>query len=321
MIRVIIVMLVFLSSYFTIFSASATDGCNFTDGQITLSVPKMALPADTPDGIVLYSSPKMTKRIICESLPGISRDFVQVTTTSDFNSFLNINNGIRFTIYVDGYAYNRPGSHILGYTSSSGGGNDKLTKDVSIWYDIRVDSSKGKIPVEGTLLSGGFESLYITIGNNFTRPRGIISLFTPDITYIPCTMNVSVAPDIIDFGAIKSSDLEKGKTIQKTFSTLIQKSKGCSLAVSAPFGINMYFEPTSSVINADGSLKLNEGLGLSIADSTGRAIAFNTAQKIDDVKVDSILKNYFRASLHKVSGQDIKTGSFSADVVVRLSYY
>ncbi|EED9465037.1 fimbrial protein, partial [Salmonella enterica subsp. enterica] len=44
-------------------------------------------------------------------------------------------------------------------------------------------------------------------------------------------------------------------------------------------------------------------------------------QKIDDVKVDSILKNDFRASLHKVSGQDIKTGPFSADVVVRLSYY
>ncbi|EOB6051131.1 hypothetical protein ACHZNU_004604 [Salmonella enterica] len=60
---------------------------------------------------------------------------------------------------------------------------------------------------------------------------------------------------------------------------------------------------------------------MSIADSTGKAIAFNTAQKIDDVKVDSILKNDFKANIHKVSGQDISTGSFSADVVVRLSYY
>lgn len=162
---------------------------------------------------------------------------------------------------------------------------------------------------------------FVTIHNRYDLPRGVISLYTPNITYIPCTMNVSVSPETIDFGAVRSGDLEKGVKLQKAFSTLIKKSKGCSMAVSAPFGINMYFEPTNPVINADGSLKLIDGVGLSIADSTGKAIAFNTAQKIDDVKVDSILKNDFKANIHKVSGQDISTGSFSADVVVRLSYY
>ncbi len=320
-IRTTILLLILFCGNFISLPARAAEGCSFDGGYVTLAVPKMAIPADTPDGTILYSSPRMTKRLNCESPPGISRSIVQIITTADYNRFLSMTNGIRFTVYVDGYAFNSQGTHILGYTSSSGNGNDQFSKNLSISYDIRVDKSKGSIPAQGTMLSGGFESLYAMLAGSYNRPRGVISLYTPDITYIPCTMNVSVSPETIDFGAVKSGDLEKGVKLQRAFSTLIKKNKGCSMAVSAPFGINMYFEPTNPVINTDGSLKLNGGVGLSIADSTGRAIAFNAAQKIDDVKVESILKNDFKASLHKVSGQDIKTGPFSADVVVRLSYY
>ncbi|EDU9604352.1 fimbrial protein [Salmonella enterica subsp. enterica] len=321
MVKGLMVLFVFLGSYFNVFYVRAADGCNFQEGPLTLIVPKMTIPADTPDGTVLYTSPRMTRKLICESLPGISRDYVSVSTTADFNSYLSINNGIRFSIFIDGYEYSGPGSNIIGYTSSSGGGNDIFSKDISIWYVISVDSSKGKIPTEGSQLSGSFQSIYVTIASDFSRPRGVISLHTPDITYIPCSMDVSVTPETIDFGAIKSSDLEKGKNIQKTFSTLIRKSKGCMQTASTPFGINMFFEPTSSAINPDGSLSLNNGTGLTISDSAGKNIAFNTAQKIDDVKVDSVLKNYFKAKLQKIAGQDIKTGPFSADVVVKLNYY
>ncbi|EED3619803.1 fimbrial protein [Salmonella enterica subsp. enterica serovar Newport] len=319
MFRILMLLLVWGGGYFTVFPASAANGCTFADGsEIKITVPQMALPADTPDGTVLYSSPKITKRIKCEST---TRNYVTLSTTADFNAFLNLRNGIRFTLYVDGVAFDHAKVQHMGYTSSDGTGIDKFIKDVSISYDIRVDSSRGKIPVSGTLLSGGFQSIFVLLQENYTIPRGIISLYTPNITYIPCTMKVSVSPETIDFGAVKSNDLEKGVKLQKSFSTLIKKSKSCLSGVTAPFGINMYFEPTNPVINADGSLKLNDGVGLSITDSAGKDIAFNQAQKIDDVKVDSILKNDFRASLHKVSGQDIKTGPFSADIVVRLSYY
>ncbi|EID9807359.1 fimbrial protein [Salmonella enterica] len=321
MFRILMLLLVWGGGYVTVFSASAATGCTFADGdEISINVPQMALPADTPDGTVLYVSPKITKRIECESS---AWNYVTLSTTADFNAFLNQRNGIQFTVYVDGVAFDQAKTHVIGYTTldNDNTGSYKFIKDVSISYEIKVDSSKGKIPVSGTLLSGGFQSIFVLLQENYGAHRGIISLYTPNITYIPCTMAVSVSPETIDFGAVKSSDLEKGVKLQKTFSTLIKKSKGCSVAVSAPFGINMYFEPTNPVINVDGSLKLNDGVGLSIADSTGRAIAFNTAQKIDDVKVDSILKNDFRANIHKVSGQDISIGPFSADVVVRLSYY
>lgn len=319
MLRIIMLFFVFCGGCFTVFSAFSAS-CGFAGGNIQLSIPQMAIPADTPDGTVLYTSPKMTKRLNCEVGFYSSNAYpINVFTTASFNDFTTQNNGVKFTVYIDGVPYNREMKQVLGY--SSVGNWPVFTKDISIWFDIRVDSSKGKIPISGTLLSGYFESLYFMIGADYGNARGVIGLSTPRITYIPCTMNISISPDTIDFGAVKSSDLEKGTKLQRRFSTLIKKSKGCTLAVSAPFGINMYFEPTSTAINTDGSLNLNNGLGLSISDASGKNIAYNTAWKIDDVKVDSILKNNFSANLQKISGQDIKTGPFSADVVVRMNYY
>ncbi|ROW34571.1 fimbrial protein [Citrobacter europaeus] len=320
MLRVIMLLFIFGGGYFMMLPAYAT-GCNFDGGNyLDLTVPQMAIPADTPDGTVLYTSPKITKKVSCDK--GIYSDFptpVVVATTADYNAFLNVRNGVKLTVYVDGIAYDNPMSQTIGYTST--GYNPSFSKDISIWFDVKVDRSMGKIPVSGTYLSGGFQSLFVMIQSNFSASRGVISLYTPNITYIPCLMDVSVIPDTIDFGTVKISDMEKGMKLQRKFTTLIKKSKGCTIAVSAPFGINMYFDPATPVMNADGSLNLNNGLGLSISDTFGKYVPYNTAWKIDDVKVDSILKNYFTANLQKVSGQDVKTGPFSADVVVRLNYY
>ncbi|KAF1366861.1 fimbrial protein [Yokenella regensburgei] len=323
MLRIILLLFVFGDGYLTIFPANAATaiGCNFDGGNfLDLNVPQMAIPADTPDGTVLYTSPKITKKVSCEN--GIYSDIatpVMITTTADYNNFLAVKNGVKLTVYIDGVVYDNPMDQIIGYTST--GYYPSFSKNISIWFDVKVDRSKGNIPVSGTFLSGGFQSLFVMLQWKYGNSRGVISLYTPNITYIPCTMDVSVIPDTIDFGTVKMSDMEKGMRLQRKFTTLIKKSKGCTIAVSAPFGINIYFDPATPVINADGSLNLNNGLGLSISDTSGKYIPYNSAWKIDDVKVDSILKNYFTANLQKVSGQDVKTGPFSADVVVRLNYY
>ncbi|POT25427.1 fimbrial protein [Citrobacter freundii] len=322
MLRVIMLLLIFGGGYLTMFPARAAlpptgASCGFDGGgQLNISIPKMAIPADTPNGTVLYTSPKITRRIHCEANV---RTRIVIATTADYNALLSLRNGVKLTIYIDGVAYDKPGTRDLGYTTY--GPNATFDKEVSIWSEVKVDSSMGQIPVTGTLLSGGFQSLYVMPYFDYSAPRGIMNLYTPNITYIPCTMDVSVIPDTIDFGAVKASDMEKGMRLQRKFTTLIKKNKGCTMAYSAPFGINMYFDPATPVINADGSLNLNNGLGLSISDTSGKYVPYNTAWKIDDVKVDSILKNYFTANLQKVSGQDVKTGPFSADVVVRLNYY
>lgn len=318
MLRIFMLFFVFFGSYFTLFSARA-DNCYFSGGDIQLNVPQLSIPADTPNGTVLYTSPKITKKAICNVDYSSIPNTVNLVTTGDFNAFLAQNNGVKFSLYIDGVIYDKQTTQVLGNVPS--GANKSFSKDISIWFDIKVDTNKGKIPVSGTYLSGGFESVYLMLGSRWSVPRGIMALFTPNITYIPCMMAISVNPDTIDFGAMKSSDLDKGMKFQRRFTTLIQKNKGCTIAVSAPFGINMYFEPTVSTLNTDGSLDLNNGLGLSIADTSGKYVPYNTAWKINDVKVESVLKNNFTANLQKISGQDVKTGPFSADVVVRIDYY
>lgn len=318
MIRVLILFIVIGGGYFTLFPARA-DGCYFSGGNVSLGVPEMSIPADTPNGTVLYTSPKITKKVTCDLSYSPKPTSINFVTTADFNKFTSQNNGVKFTLYIDGVPYDKQMTQSIG--SLSAGFWQAFSKDVSIWFDIKVDTSKGNIPSSGTYLSGGFESVYLIQGTNYGLPKGIISLSTPNITYIPCMMAISLNPDTIDFGAVKASDLNKGIDIQRRFTTLIQKNKGCTSTVNTPFSINMYFEPTASILNADGSLNLNNGLGLSISDISGKYVPYNTAWKLNDVRVDSVIKSNFTAHLKKISGQDVKTGPFSADVVVRINYY
>lgn len=321
MLRTIILLLAYMGGFFTVFSAGAIGLCKFEGGDyLNLAVPQMSIPADTPDGTILYSSPKMMKKVNCENTTYFANPGnVVAITTADFNEFLNKRNGIKFSLFINDVKFERGTSLVLGQLPA--GWNTKFNKDIYVWFDVKVDSSMGKIPVSGTYLSGGYESVYVMSEGSYSSRRGVISIQTPDITFIPCVMDISVTPDTIDFNKISVSDLDKGIKIKRSFSTLIQKSKGCTSNSSSSFSLNMFFEPVNPVINADGSLSLNNGLGLSVLESNGTAVAYNSALKVDNIKVGSILKKDFTASLQKISGQDIKTGPFSADVVVRLNYY
>lgn len=324
MLRIIMLLFVFNGGYLTVFQAKAAEGCRFEGGDPTLGVPQMEIAANTPDGTVLYISPKITKRLICPTYSGtpvLTNVPILGQVTNEYKQLSTQLNGVKFNIHIDGYSFDdKAGSLYIGRTSSHNG-VEEYNKDVTLWFDVSVDSSRGKIPISGTVLSGTYKSLQITLGTSTNISMAFINLKTPQITYIPCAMKLSISPDTIDFGLIKNSELAKGVKLQRKFSTSIQKSAGCSAYGAVPFHINMYFEPTNSVINADGSLSLNNGLGLTISDASGKDINYNTIWKINDVTGDLGVKNYFTANLHKVSGQDIKTGPFSADVVVRLSYY
>ncbi|ENE2092007.1 fimbrial protein [Salmonella enterica] len=317
MLRPVLFLFALSCGYASMSSAHAAEGCviNGSPLNIFLPVPKMAIPADTPDGTVLYTSPKQSINLNCSST-GRGK-YVSVVTTDDFNKYLSQKNGIKTTVYIDGIPFDRQKDYLLGFTDAS----SSFKKTLSVWVEFRTDYSRGKLPVQGSLFHGSFQSIFFIEDYNYLVPRGVLALTPPDITFIPCSMEVSVSPDTIDFGMVKISDLDNGKKLQRRFSTLIKKSRYCTAVAGAPFGINVFFEPTSSGLNADGSLNLNNGLGLSISDSSGKYIPYNTAWKIDDVLMESVLRNTFTAKLQKISGHDIKTGPFSADVVVRLSYY
>ena len=325
MLRNIMLLFFMSSSYLTVFPAIGAGPyepyCRFEgDNNLILSVPTMSIPADTPNGTALYNSQKIVKKLICGYEGYLSKEYpIYASTTADYNLFSSQKNGVRFTIYLDGVPFDKEMSQMIAMLPS--GNYPVLRKDVTISYEVKVDNSMGSIPVEGTLLSGGFESIYLRPSGSYSFQRAIISIKSPDITFVPCVMDVSLIPDTINFGDLRINELEKGIKVQKKFSTFIKKSKGCLITYESPFSLNLFFEPTNPMLNADGSLNLNNGLGLSITDKSGKRVSYNEAWKVDNVKVSSVLKSDFSANLQKISGQDIKTGPFSADVVVRLNYY
>ncbi|EMZ3476508.1 fimbrial protein [Salmonella enterica] len=299
------------------------DECHFTNiGQLKLVVPQMAIPADLPDGTVLYTSPVQNVNVSCSlSTPytSISQP-VYAGTTSDFNAFTSLRNGITVTLYIDGEPFRSPKNYVVGYLSK--GYYPSFSKALSIYIEVKVDKTKGDIPVQGTLLSGGFESVYLMPGNvNYSVPHGTIALYTPQVTFIPCQMSMVMNPGTVSFGEMSQRDLESGKAFKRPFSILIRKSHGCTIATSAPFGINMWFDPSGQALNADGSLDLGNGTGLTIKDGSNGIIPYNTIHEIHDVKVESQLRDYFTATVQNVPGQDVRTGPFDAVLVVRMNYF
>jgi hypothetical protein len=284
----------------------------------------MTVPSGLPDGTVVYTSPVYDIDITCSiaSNYAIVPIPIVLTTTADFVKFAALRNGLTTTVYVDGVAF----ANIIKTANISGFPVgpiiNPLSKTLHVYIQITTDKAKGDIPVQGTLLSGGFESIYIMSGGiSFVNPRGVISLLTPQITYIPCQMSMVINPDAITFDAILLRDIADGKAFRKPFSIVIHKSEGCSFSASVPFGINLWFDSNGQALNADGSLDLGNGTGLTIRDSSSAVIPYNSLYKINDVTVDSQLINNFTASVQNVPGKGIKTGVFDASLVVRMNYF
>ncbi|ECY4913150.1 fimbrial protein [Salmonella enterica subsp. enterica serovar Oranienburg] len=301
----------------------AEDQCHFKNvGQVRFSMPQMAIPADLPDGTVLYTSPVENVNLSCSlGIIYTSNAFpVTAVTTAAFNALTSQRNGVTVTLYVDGHAIDKQARITLG--NFPAGYNPVFNKNINIYIEVRIDKTKGDIPVQGTLLSGGFESVFIIAGNiDYNKPRALISLSTPQITFIPCQMSMVLNPGTVSFGEMSQRDLESGKPFKRPFSVLIHKNHGCTIATSAPFGINMWFDPSGQTLNADGSLDLGNGTGLTIKSSSNAIIPYNTIHEIHDVRVESLLREYFTATVQNVPGQDVRTGPFDAVLVVRMNYF
>ncbi|HBC0145451.1 TPA: fimbrial protein [Salmonella enterica subsp. houtenae] len=304
-----------ISGYFPLTSVYAAN-CSFPDlgGEYSVFIPQMAIPADTPDGTLLYSSPKQNIKVVCDGTP--TKNLIVATVTSDFSEFLKIRNGIKVTLYINDVPFSYASTVTLGQMNTT-----PFQSTMSVRVEVKVDRSMGTIPPQGTYLSGGFQSVFVMPIADYSAGRGVISLYTPNIVFIPCSMDLSLVPDTINFGQMQNRDLESGKKYSKVFTTHIVKSKGCSSLLNPKFGINILFSPVGQSINPNGSLNLNNGLGLSISDENGIKVPFNTEWQIENVDKNSILSNNFTATVQKVAGQTIKNGDFSGDVVVEINYF
>ncbi|MBN4834774.1 fimbrial protein [Enterobacter hormaechei] len=283
----------------------------------------MAIPSDLPDGTILYRSPVSQLKLNCtyDPGPGIFTSGVGVyySTTSDFNTLQSQNNGIKLTIYINDVPVS---SAVVAreFARSSQGNPSVFSSDVNIYFTITVDRNRGSIPESGTQLSGSFESVYFYI-KRLEWPRAVIGFYTPKITAIPCSMDMTISPNTLNWGAIQTSKLESGQGFSKNFSIVLKKRSTCTIYSAAPFGANIWFDRAGQNLNPDGSLDLNNGTGLSIKDNSGTVVAYDTNYQIPDVKVESVLTRSFTAQIKKTNGKDLKTGSFSTVLVIRMNYY
>lgn len=326
MLHLLNLFLILLSAITNAYAAES-GSCKFATGSNFIpDIPQMSVPADLPDGTLLYKSPVTQLKLNCTYTPdtGIytSGTGVYYTTTSDFNDLQNQKKGIKLTIYLNDIPISGTVAPKQLGTSSTGTSTNPsvFSTDVNVYFTIVVDRSRGPLPESGDQLVGSFESIYFYIKRLYW-PRAVIGFRTPKITAIPCSMDMTISPNTLDWGTIQAAKLESGSEFPETFSILFNKKSTCTLSGSGLFGINVWFDRMGGILNADGSLDLNNGTGLIIRDSDGVVVPFDTYYSIPDVRVDSLIRKNFTAVVQKTSGKDIKTGMFNTVLIVRMNYY
>lgn len=301
--------------------------CQFATGSLFMpDIPQMSVPSDLPDGTVLYRSSVTQLKLNCtyDPGPGVFTTGVGVyyATTSDFQKLQDQKNGIKLTIYINDVPISTAqAQQTFGKSGMGSSSNPSVfSADVNVYFTIVVDRSRGVLPESGVQLTGSFESIYFYI-KYLTWPRSIIGFRTPKITAIPCSMDMTISPNTLSWGTIQTTKLDNGTEFPRTFSVLLKKKSSCTQFSSAPFGVNVWFDRMGAVLNADGSLDLNNGTGLLIKDSNGVDVPYDTYYQIPDVKVESLISKNFTALIRKTSGQEIKTGAFNTVLVIRMNYY
>lgn len=297
--------------------------CKFSTGSYIPNIPQMAVPSDLPDGTVLYKSSETQLQLECSYDPGngmyTTGIDVLYSTTSAFDALQSEKNGIRLIIYINDQPISTR-SQSVRFDKTSPGYISTANVPVRIRFEVVVDRSRGTIPESGQLAGGSYESIYFYL-RTIDTPRAVVGFKTPRITAIPCSMNMTISPNTLNWGAIQTSKLESGQDFSKNFSIILTKKSSCTINSSAPFGVNVWFDRAGQNLNSDGSLDLNNGTGLSIKDNSGTVVAYDTYYQIPDVKVESVLTRNFTAQIQKTSGKDLQTGSFNTVLVIRMNYY
>lgn len=305
--------------------AAAKYECKFSTGSTYIpTIPQMAVPSDLPDGTVLYKSSEVQLQLECSYDPGNGMYTTGVpilySTTAAFEDLQNEKNGIRVIIYINDQPISSRSTNV-NFGVTSGGYISTANLPVRVRHEIIVDRTRGNIPESGQLAGGSYEALYFYLRTINNLPRATIGFRTPRITAIPCSMDMMISPNTLNWGAIQTSKLDSGQDFSKNFSIILKKRSSCTINSAAPFGVNIWFDRAGESLNPDGSLDLKNGTGLSIKDNSGTVVAYDTYYEIPDVKVESVLTRNFTAQIQKTSGKDLKTGSFSTVLVIRMNYY
>ena len=283
----------------------------------------LAIPADAPDGTIIWESPLHTVKVICAD------DFEQGNQEVYFYlnpGDVNIGNGIRIGIKYNKKTITSSSKKIsTGYSSHHGckwadcTGWDKA--EFSITFSVFIEKY-GPTPTSGQANSLPDYRVFQLDGSYVLNPKpnsnlNYVITGVNNIRFIPCSPDLKITPSIVNFRRALSSTASIGNIASSANFRL-----GLSSSCDTPYTVNARFASTpggGTIINNLLVPANNSSVGISLSRAaTNEKVPFDKWFKLADLTGRDLNSTDFKADL--IWREPPKAGSFDASVIVDLFY-
>jgi hypothetical protein len=274
----------------------------------------IAVPADVPDGTIIWESDKIIANVRCTNdVEGAGSEIIYLWT--DPAGLGSIGQGVRIGIRFKNTLYRSAARIDTGEKSCYSGPAWVCSQDFSLPFSVIVEKF-GSVPVSGQASTLAQYRVFQLDGANSIIKGNLNYIVSglSNIRFVPCSPDLSITPSVVNFRRVYAGTAENGKVASSAKFTL-----GLNKSCDTPLTVEAKFTPASGSVIGGLLVPPNNnsvGIRLSRVDD-GKALPFSKWFKLVDLgrQPDSI---DFNADLIWRAAPVM--GAFEAAVVVDMTY-
>nr|WP_253912117.1 fimbrial protein [Pseudomonas sp. CVAP\ len=280
----------------------------------------LAVPADVADGTIIWESDKISTDIRCENDYPTSYKYEKIYLWNDPAKISSIGKGIRIGIRYNNVIYPSQGKIDTGYSIPCLWLDPKYCKgqylDIKINFSVFVEKY-GTVPDNGQASTLSQYRVFQADGEESVSTKGFNYILTglSNIRFIPCSPNLTITPNVVNFSRAYSGSAANGK-VASTAKFTLGLNKNCD----TPYTVDAKFTPASgSVINELLVPPNNNSVGIMLSRvDNDETIPFSKWFKLTEMNRREPDNIDFRADL--IWRADPIAGPFEASVIVDMMY-
>lgn len=280
-----------------------------------IPVGQLAIPADIPNGAIIWQSNPMTVTVYCDNVLGSVVDVVHMYFNPKSQT---LGAGLLLGANYQGQQLEQNEQRVnLGTNPIRKGQSVTVTVTFNLYIKVT-----GIVPPSGNYSGDDQFTIFQFDGSggiNVTPGAKNLKYSVSGlrgIRFLKCGADIKVYPESqqIDFGQLMITDLNQGREFKKDFQIQAVK-RGCL----DNFSMNINFETTAPTIG-EYAIDLKNGTTLTLLDDQSSPIRLNYFQFFGTLPLGSTTVTRDYSAIVKKAGT-VSTGPFSASTIVRINYY
>ncbi|WP_404413052.1 fimbrial protein [Serratia aquatilis] len=286
------------------------------------------IPMDLPVGARLWTSKQITRTMVCWAPPNaMSDEGIYLYPNPDQ---IALPPGISFGLIYNGKDEGKFGEKIYSGNRVPGGwkpSEGPRTSTFSIRYQVYLERTGPIGDIERLNLDMPIFQLDGVYGVNKERGKNYRYTLKGTMDEIQCSVSLTL-PQSINFGSMTTWEGPGNNTPVASQSFSIGVSKRNCGTVNTDFSLNAIFDTRTNDASLPNNtqppgtvstmMDLGNGLGMTLQDSDGRAVSFNTPQPF--VNMAGITDTTKRYTATLVAKGEAKEGPFNRPLILLVNY-